>query len=1000
MTRIYKDIFKAIHEGRWLEIEYKNVAQDITRYWIGIKKIDIQSGILLVDGLRLGSHLALKELTVKINAILSSFVLEGTYYPINKRLCADISENPEKYQCLFNNTANLKILNYLDECHKLDATPYKCDYELIEHIDQDTVPKTGFVLSNQQFEQIVNHFQQRRDDKNGPIKLKQLCMNITSIHTSKGLYVLAYRRLEVDIKNRMLRPAEEITVCREFYIDGQRTSIQQFLDADELSLIDDFEKNQERIKDLITTNNPHLKGVDDMPYLIAIGFDILVNLQLEYKCILDMYDNDNVSEPIRAFFGELIKRPMRRKEYPIALLNNRVNLDQLLAINHAMKYPLSYVQGPPGTGKTNTIINTIITAFFNERTVLFASYNNHPVNSIFNEFRKLSHKGKQIPFPVIRLGSNKKIEIAMKDIQMLYEMAGNLTIYDGTLNKNRDTKIKRTAKLTELLRRYEQIVDLQERKEAIETLLQSEHHLTLQIQLQNQLSAVIKQLSDMEYISNEDALALVVNDTEEFEKYLFYTSASYVKRLDEPKNEELLKIIQMSDVDEQKKAFNKFARNEENLKKLLRIFPIVLTTCLSAHKLGEGKPVFDMVIIDEAGQCNTATSLLPIVRGESLMLVGDPQQLNPVVLLSPENNLILRNRYQVTDEYDYICNSVYKTFIACDAVSDEVLLSYHYRCHPQIIQFNNKKYYNNRLKIMSQVESEHPLIFAEICSDEPEFRNTSPLEAGYIIDYIRQHPDQQIGIITPFVAQKKLINELIIKEKIENIICGTVHAFQGDEKDVILFSLVLTSRTSSSTYNWLKGNKELINVATSRAKAQLVLIADSRQIERLRNPMDDDDLYELVQYIKTNGESAISSKVVVSRALGIKPYSTETENAFLQNLSHAIVNIMPERRRYVVQHEVAISHVFAQNISGLDLFYSGRFDFVVYERHNKSNQVPVLAIELDGKEHFDNEIVKRRDQKKATICEKHGFELIRIENSYARRYQHIKEILIEYFKRI
>ena len=41
-----------------------------------------------------------------------------------------------------------------------------------------------------------------------------------------------------------------------------------------------------------------------------------------------------------------------------------INLDQLLAINNAMKYPLAYIQGPPGTGKTNTIINTIVTAIF------------------------------------------------------------------------------------------------------------------------------------------------------------------------------------------------------------------------------------------------------------------------------------------------------------------------------------------------------------------------------------------------------------------------------------------------------------------------------------------------------------------------------------------------------------------------------------------------------------------------------------------------------------
>lgn len=63
-----------------------------------------------------------------------------------------------------------------------------------------------------------------------------------------------------------------------------------------------------------------------------------------------------------------------------------------------MKYPLTYVQGPPGTGKTNTIINTIATAFFNGRTVLFASYNNHPIDGVFKTLCELKYRNNIIPF--------------------------------------------------------------------------------------------------------------------------------------------------------------------------------------------------------------------------------------------------------------------------------------------------------------------------------------------------------------------------------------------------------------------------------------------------------------------------------------------------------------------------------------------------------------------------------------------------------------------------
>ena len=75
-----------------------------------------------------------------------------------------------------------------------------------------------------------------------------------------------------------------------------------------------------------------------MPYVIGLGMDCVLNLHEEYKAILDMYEKEQITFPIRAFFGDLLERPRRTKAYPIALLNRNINLDQLLAINNAMKY--------------------------------------------------------------------------------------------------------------------------------------------------------------------------------------------------------------------------------------------------------------------------------------------------------------------------------------------------------------------------------------------------------------------------------------------------------------------------------------------------------------------------------------------------------------------------------------------------------------------------------------------------------------------------------------
>ena len=70
---------------------------------------------------------------------------------------------------------------------------------------------------------------------------------------------------------------------------------------------------------------------------------------------------------------------------------------------------------------------------------------------------------------------------------------------------------------------------------------------------------------------------------------------------------------------------------------------------------------------------------------------------------------------------------------------------------------------------------------------------------------------------------------------------------------------------------------------------------------------------------------------------------------------------------------------------------------MVYEQ-GKEQRHPVLVIELDGMEHLEEDVVAVRDKKKREICQAHQVELIRVENSYARRYQHIKGVLEAYFR--
>ena len=762
MNNITRSIFRAIHEGRWLSIEYKNQQTQQTKYWVAIRGLNPRTRTLNVDGLHLGK-LSVQALDhISIDRIQTAEVVDGSWCPVNQTLIDDIRDNPGRYAALFDNAANLRVLDYLAACNRLDATPYQSNYSLIHQIDADCFAdykEDTLELTDDQFRELVGRFQRRVEDR----------------------------------RQNAARPS-----------------------------------------------------------LPTLGLNL------------------------------------------------------------------------------------------------------------------------------ISIDSRQRL-----------------------LDKNHADRTARAKQLTALLERYERILDLRERRETIRRLLDARGQMNFQYELQaGQLPQVDRELAAYGSIDSADALALLDRNEDELLRYLYYTSARCIRRLEEPKYNDLMSIVHSPDTDKERVTqFNKYISEPENLKKLLRVFPIVATTCISAHRLGDPEPSFDMVIMDEASQCSTAMSLVPILRGASLMLVGDPQQLSPVILLDPADNRTLRRRYGVTQEYDYIENSIYKCFLACDAVSDETLLSYHYRCSPKIIEFNNRKYYNHKLHIASRETDPTPLVYVDVPNDTTDEKNTAPQEVRRIEAYLTAHPDKQVGIITPFAKQRAAIEAMLRAKHFENAACGTVHAFQGDEKDVVIFSLALTDQTRPRTYDWLKTNKELINVATSRAREQLVILSNQAALDRLHADSTDDDIYELVQYVRKNGQSEVTEKPAASRALGIKPYSTKTEDAFLENLNHALDNAFLDGSRCTVRKEVPIAQVFEDNPGCADLFYTGRFDFVVYQREGR-RLMPILAIELDGREHRDDPAVRRRDRKKDQICREHGFELIRVENSYARRYNYIKSILINYFRKV
>lgn len=144
----------------------------------------------------------------------------------------------------------MKLLDYYSECNKLENTPYRNDNKLINELDVDVIGEGDYNLSNEQFEHLVKvyNYNAKNKNQNQIPRSVSLCMNICSIHTKKGLYVLAYKKLLFDVKNRTLTQDAEVSVCREFTVDGVKISAHWFLDADEFQLLEKFEKTPNLLK--------------------------------------------------------------------------------------------------------------------------------------------------------------------------------------------------------------------------------------------------------------------------------------------------------------------------------------------------------------------------------------------------------------------------------------------------------------------------------------------------------------------------------------------------------------------------------------------------------------------------------------------------------------------------------------------------------------------------------------------------------------------------------
>lgn len=993
MKNIELVISESIKSGKWIDISYKNLNNEITYYWIAINDIDLKEKKLSVYIFNDRKSLHTLKNKIKFENILSAKLLDFTTYDVPTELIYKIEHNREDAKWLKFESFNNNILEYYIKCNELDNDPYQEASCLIPGIDKSKLLKEKRIFLNDEQSRTIIKYIKDYDYKGIESERNYLILSFLAIEEKGRKYIILYYDLCFNPTNKSLNIKNVPRINQNFLIKDKKHSINSYIDIDPNEFVQNItQKIREYYKsyrELIRANLRPSEIINELPEIYILQRSIAANLAETYNTIAQKQENGNLERPLKAFFGNSDRRGTKVKEPSIVIYDNKVNIDQMRVIYNTMKYPVNYVQGPPGTGKTQTILNVILSAFFNNKTVLVCSSNNKPVNGIIEKLTFSYKNNIEIPFPYLRLGNQKEVAKATKRIYELYNYQSIGEADEDKINKIKLRTSNGNKDLIDRLEKYEKRRDLRNKIDTAKRLLESitNPHNRLYKSTNKELELLIDEYKEMPIISNNDVLELVTTVSEDyyFKQYMYFESIKYIKKLKQPKYETLINICSNEDDEERVTEFNAWCTNDDNIRLLENVFPVIMSTNISTSRLGTANHTFDLVIMDEAGQCNCATALLPIARAKGLLLVGDTNQLKPVIVLEDIINEKLKEEFQISEDYDYCTNSILSIMKSHDKISKDIMLTYHYRCGKKIINFSNQRFYEGKLNL-DYLREEGSLSLLDVKNMNSNSKNEYFEEAQAIINYIKRNKLDDAAIITPFKNQQKLISKLLEDNNITNISCGTIHQVQGAEKNTIIISTALSLKTSNKTFEWIKNNAEITNVAVTRAKKNLIVVSDVEALDKLSTDKKD-DLYNLVKYISSNGKTEVPPNESYSIQIG-SSNGSKYEDAFYKTLSH----FCSVNNKFQVKRNVKLSTLFYDDpiLSKSKL----EFDIVIYKT-TLFKVIPKIAIELQGGEHFGNVERENCDTRKSQICKEKDISLLLIPNSFAKSYETIKDLILQ-----
>lgn len=1001
------EVSRSIKEGKWLAIQYQNKSDEITKFWCSIKNINPKNGLLTVDVFNDElSDKVIKNYKLYYEKILSASILENTFYPKPTELITKMENSLSDYLFLESEALDERLLAYYLECYGLDNEPFQTQYALVPGIDLETLSKPDISVDEVTFNKFLDLVKNQLKIKQSDSKMifeKIIINNLSVNSTEKGILPIAYQNVYIDIENHKLipDPKMEFNASTVQLKSGPRLYLSNYLEVDFNFFKDNYQDRQDEFKDMIRGRLNRCEKLDEMPYFLKMSGMYGINLKDEFARIGEAIGNDSITPPLKSFFGfESKDKPKKRS---VIVDSKKINKNQLRVVYNALNRNVLFVQGPPGTGKTTSIVNIVHSCLFNDDSCLLVSGNNEAVDHVVRKLNSTKYRDAKIYYPLLRLGRDELIELSLNNQVDRVKHFRNFNLPEDFNSKYKAIKDEIKARMSgvnTILDDYENSLAIQENihtlqdfKKIIDSdpvMEDTDKAMTL-IDLDAQISELENQLTRKEFSDSMFNTEFI--DEELISKYLYMTSVHYGMALFKLANRPLLEILEIKDPKVRLKDFKKFIKEDAGVKMLLNCFPIVVSTIMSSTKLGTGSGLFDLLVIEEASQANPALSLVPMHRAKRACFIGDPNQLQPIVSITSEHNNQLMEVYSVPNQYSYKDNSILTMLLKTDQNSKYILLNKHYRCAKKIIDFSNKKYYNNALNLDDIPEKQNTLKLIDVPAGKTIERNTSMTEVNAIIKEIRDTPkDVQVAVITPFRNQANLITSELQKLNLGHIKVGSIHTFQGQESDKIIVSAAITEKTGAGAFEWVKNNKELINVMTTRAKDNLVVIADVKKVQQLSNG-EPNDFLDLMNYMYLRGDAHVEyreNNLFDSKVTGYKQLNTQSELEFLKTITH-LKSVYRQFEIKTLKKVTDVLDISREQASLFSYANQAHFDFVLYDLSGK----PLLVIEIMGNEHYTDKRSIQRDKLKKQICDKHNLKLISIPNEGVRQYNLIKKIIID-----